>query len=230
MPDFIEVYKRILPAPICGDIIRRFQSSGDIQPGRTGGGVDEQLKSSRDLPISGLPEWAEIVARVWSETAQALVAYARTYPHLILGGTVPMLKGGRTGQVVRIDERFVSRLTDSNVGTLIDGIYQRGPLNVQCYPRQRGHYAHWHSEIYPADDDCEALHRALFLIFYLNDIAAGGTTDFFYQGVCVRPVEGSLLIAPAGFTHTHRGAVPESEDKYVLTSWLLFRRNEEIAR
>ena len=36
------------------------------------------------------------------------------------------------------------------------------------------------------------------------------------------------LFAPAYFTHTHRGQVPVSNDKYILTSWVLFNRAEQI--
>jgi hypothetical protein len=32
------------------------------------------------------------------------------------------------------------------------------------------------------------------------------------------------VIMPAGFTHTHRGNVPLSGDKYIMTSWLLYAR------
>lgn len=37
-----------------------------------------------------------------------------------------------------------------------------------------------------------------------------------------------MVIAPAGFTHTHRGLVPRSNDKYILTSWVLFNRAEKL--
>ena len=39
---------------------------------------------------------------------------------------------------------------------------------------------------------------------------------------------GDMVIAPAYFTHTHRGCVPKSNDKYILTSWVLFNRAEQI--
>lgn len=42
------------------------------------------------------------------------------------------------------------------------------------------------------------------------------------------PQAGALLIAPAGFTHTHRGNRPIGGDKYIATSWILFRRAEEL--
>jgi hypothetical protein len=37
-----------------------------------------------------------------------------------------------------------------------------------------------------------------------------------------------MLIFPAGFTHTHRGNRPESNDKYIITSWVLFHRAETL--
>jgi hypothetical protein len=35
-----------------------------------------------------------------------------------------------------------------------------------------------------------------------------------------------MVIAPAGFTHTHKGHVPRSGDKYIVASWVLFQRAE----
>ena len=37
-----------------------------------------------------------------------------------------------------------------------------------------------------------------------------------------------LVIAPAGFTHTHRGNTPVGGDKYIATSWVLFQRSEQL--
>jgi hypothetical protein len=37
-----------------------------------------------------------------------------------------------------------------------------------------------------------------------------------------------MVIAPAGFTHTHRGNMPVSNDKYIATSWVLFQRAEDL--
>jgi hypothetical protein len=63
---------------------------------------------------------------------------------------------------------------------------------------------------------------------YLNDVPEAGETEFVYQGRKIRPRAGSLLIAPAGFTHTHRGNRPVGGDKYIATSWVLFQRAEHI--
>jgi hypothetical protein len=67
-------------------------------------------------------------------------------------------------------------------------------------------------------------------MYYLNDVEEGGETEFFYQGKKLAPRAGSLVIAPAGFTHTHKVHVPRSGDKYILTSWLLYQRAEKLFR
>ena len=44
----------------------------------------------------------------------------------------------------------------------------------------------------------------------------------------IQPQAGRMVIAPAYFTHTHRGCVPVSGDKYILTSWILLNRAEQL--
>ena len=55
-----------------------------------------------------------------------------------------------------------------------------------------------------------------------------GETEFMYQQRKVTPKVGSLLIAPAGFTHTHRGNQPKRGNKYIATSWILFQPAEQL--
>jgi hypothetical protein len=59
-------------------------------------------------------------------------------------------------------------------------------------------------------------------MLYLNDVEDGGETEFLYQRMRVKPKQGTLLIWPAGFTHTHRGNPPLSNNKYVITGWSEF--------
>ena len=63
---------------------------------------------------------------------------------------------------------------------------------------------------------------------YLNDVDDGGETEFYYQQRALKPKAGQLVIAPAYFTHTHRGLVPRSNDKYILTSWILHQSGEQL--
>ncbi len=63
---------------------------------------------------------------------------------------------------------------------------------------------------------------------YLNDIEDGGETEFFYQQTKVKPTQGSIVLAPCGFTHTHRGCIPKSQDKYMLASWVMFNNAGQL--
>ena len=57
---------------------------------------------------------------------------------------------------------------------------------------------------------------------YLNDDCEGGETEFNYLSKRVKPKKGTLLMWPTGFTHTHRGGMVVSGNKYILTGWIYY--------
>ena len=77
-------------------------------------------------------------------------------------------------------------------------------------------YHVWHSE--HSSGDCA--NRMLVFTVYLNDVEEGGETEFLFQHKRVRPKKGTCVVFPAGFTHTHRGNPPLSNNKYIITGWL----------
>lgn len=79
-------------------------------------------------------------------------------------------------------------------------------------------YHIWHCE----SGVRETCHRLLVWTLYLNDVVEGGETEFIYQHMRVKPQQGTLVIWPAGFTHTHRGNPPLSNTKYIITGWVDF--------
>lgn len=79
-------------------------------------------------------------------------------------------------------------------------------------------YHIWHYE----SGSREMCNRLLTWMLYLNDVEEGGETEFLYQGIRVKPKQGTLLIWPAAFTHTHRGNPPLSNPKYIVTGWTEF--------
>jgi len=56
-------------------------------------------------------------------------------------------------------------------------------------------------------------------MLYLNDVAKGGETEFLHQQVSLKPKQGTLVVWPAYFTHTHRGKPPLSGRKYIINKW-----------
>jgi len=80
---------------------------------------------------------------------------------------------------------------------------------------QCGGYHVWHCE----NSSINSSRRSLVWSCYLNDVAEGGETEFLYLSKRVKPKKGTMLIWPAGFTHTHRGNPPLSNTKYLATGW-----------
>lgn len=79
-------------------------------------------------------------------------------------------------------------------------------------------YHIWHYEA----NDKTVCNRLLVWMLYLNDVDEGGETEFLYQSMRIKPKQGTLVIWPAAFTHTHRGNPPLSNPKYVVTGWTEF--------
>jgi hypothetical protein len=65
-------------------------------------------------------------------------------------------------------------------------------------------------------------HRYLVFLWYLNDVADGGETEFCDLGVRVSARAGRLLVFPPYWMYQHAGLPPRSNDKYILSTYLLF--------
>lgn len=95
---------------------------------------------------------------------------------------------------------------------------QGSGYKIQMYPRNEG-YFRWHADSMGRNYG----NRVVAMILYLNDVARGGETEFFHQGVKVRPRAGHLLLFPAGWNYMHCGHVPESGDKYIVQTFIRTR-------
>lgn len=229
MTDHIEVYDNLLEADLCNQLIADFESNSErLSTGRSSGGVDKKRKDSIDLAISSFPDWQPVVQKINQIVAQKLTEYVRKYSHLLFGVVGNQIRNSSTGETSVITHELIEGLPLSDVALLTQKIFKFAPINMQKYIKGTGGYHKWHSEISPSDPNCEILHRVLFYIFYLNDVTEGGETCFYYQDRVVEPRQGRLVISPAGFTHTHKGKVPFSDDKYIITSWVKFKRFEEL--
>jgi len=224
--DFIEVIENAIPADTCAEIIRRFEASGQDQPGLVGGGLYPDLKNSRDISISGKDGWRDIEATLVTAVLAATAGYLRRYPYTLIAPL--MIEHGRKDAPRRLEAADLATLPEDELGSIIRAIFRPGRINVQRYRAGEGGYPYWHCELYPRDPACDTLHRHLLWTVYLNDDFQAGETEFFHQQRKIAPRTGSLLVAPASFTHTHRGNRPEGGDKYIATSWVLFNRAEQI--
>ena len=84
-----------------------------------------------------------------------------------------------------------------------------------------GGFHRWHYE----NGGLQVSPRKLVVQLYLNTVEAGGETEFLYINKRVKANQGTLIIFPAAFTHTHRGNPPIGQDKYILTTWVVSQDN-----
>ncbi|MEO0368676.1 MAG: 2OG-Fe(II) oxygenase [Pseudomonadota bacterium] len=89
------------------------------------------------------------------------------------------------------------------------------PEDIRIQKYEPGGFFDWHS-----DNVGGALRRVITVIWYLNTVEEGGETEYVWQKARIKPVQGSLLLCPVGWTYFHRGAPPVSDNKYIIITQL----------
>ncbi|WP_127346334.1 2OG-Fe(II) oxygenase [Pseudidiomarina mangrovi] len=230
MNDFIEVYDNALPAEFCQQLLRTFETSPHRTQGRTGSGVDTSKKLSEDLYLDSFADYAKELDFIRTVTREYSTRYFEKYRFALIAPVALQVRHPQTGEAVNLTHENFDELAAGKESAYMQLLYRLGAIQAQKYPQGMGNYNYWHCEVYPQKDSVEALHRSLLFMFYLNDVAEGGSTDFYYQQRSIQPKQGRMVIAPAYFTHTHRGTVPISNDKYIITSWILMNPGSQIFR
>lgn len=88
-------------------------------------------------------------------------------------------------------------------------------MNIQYYPPGGG-YKVFHAE---RNGSPTTTYRHLVFMTYLNDVTDGGGTEWFYQNLTIQPEKGLTVIWPTDWTHTHRGIVSPTQEKFIITGW-----------
>ncbi len=102
---------------------------------------------------------------------------------------------------------------------------ENGNIRATVMKMQRtspgGGYHVWHGEQGPGVH----ANRAVVYMLYLNTIVPeeGAETEFLYQKKRFNPVENTMVIWPASYTHAHRGnPVLGNQAKYIVTGWFYY--------
>ena len=93
-------------------------------------------------------------------------------------------------------------------------------MKMQKTPTGGGYHV-WHGE----QGNGDQANRGLVYTLYLNTLSeeANGETEFLYQQRRVAPVENTMILWPASFTHAHRGnPVYGDNHKYIVTGWFYY--------
>jgi hypothetical protein len=94
-------------------------------------------------------------------------------------------------------------------------------FNIQHYLPGEG-FSKWHFE----RGGIASMDRTLVFMTYLNDVDDGGT-EFLYQKIKTPAKKGLTLIWPTDFTHTHKGEISNTKEKYIATGWFNFLTNQQ---
>jgi hypothetical protein len=227
-PDMIEIFPGAVPADACAALIARFEASGQASAGRIAAGVRPELKLSLDISMQGRPEWRDAEEQLNRAMFVGLLAYVRKYPYLLLAPMMFQWPDAETGATRPMRPEDIAAMDDRTLAEIVGSALRPGQINLQRYKADEGGYPYWHCEQTPTDPSAEMLHRALLWTVYLNEGFEQGETEFLYQERKIVPRTGALLIAPTAFTHTHRGNRPLRRDKYIATSWILYKRAEDL--
>jgi len=226
--DFIEVIDGALEPETCAELVAAFEASDKLSRGKTAGGINTRLKDSWDLHVSNHAEWKNVENLLNGVMLRGLMAYLRKYTHLALAPTALYRQSPGDSEMRMLGVDDLRAMHDDELKQLVVKLFRPGGINLQRYFADEGGYPYWHSEISPKVETDDNLHRVLLWTIYLNDGFDEGETEFLFQQRKITPKTGSLLFAPAGFTHTHRGNMPRGGNKYIATSWVLFQRAEQL--
>jgi hypothetical protein len=219
--DFIYIVDEAMPDVLCDQLVATINAHPGARPGIVGTGLDKAKKHSLDLTLDRFDELRELRQSVVNVVIENITDYFVRYP--FVGSVHPVIRDKATGKTTEITLYDIAEYPRDFIQMCVKRMFRFGEINVQKYRQGIGGYLHWHAEIW-REENFEALHRIVTWLYYLNDVDEGGETEFFFQNRKAKPKKGTCVIAPSGFTHTHRGCIPLSGDKYIATSWLLYDR------
>lgn len=192
--DFIGVWKNFMPAPLCDQIVEYCDTV--INQGVSVGPDDYVTEKDR----------AYDSAQYYGGTMNR-----KDFAFLMNYSNYDMVTG--INSILKSCVKHYAHLFDT---------LKRSPLvsiDIKCQKTPPGGGYHlWHYE----DTGIAHAQRELVWMIYLNDMPDGeAETEFLYQKRRIKPTKGTVVIWPAGYTHTHKGNTVLTQDKYILTGWYI---------
>lgn len=192
--DFIGIWKNFIPKPVCDELIEYTNTSLENSSYLTG---DLDPDDDQFVHDSSMFYGGELNRKDFS----FLLSYANKK------GTMQV-----NSCLVSCLKHYLHTFQSLKFTSLIST-----DIKVQKTPPGGGYHL-WHYE-----NPLQAYaQRELVWMIYLNDMPDGeAETEFLYQKRRIKPTAGTVVIWPAGFTHTHKGNTVLTQDKYILTGWFI---------
>lgn len=191
LSDFVIIKERVFSDEFCDELISLFEKYPHYCfEGHSGGGLNTDIKKTTDLNLFDKPDLME------------------EYGYKVFEG------------FNRVVEELLEDLPFKNKFEPLEQVFTQETEYTTCqlqkYEKEIGHYNSYHFET----DSYATTPRLFVFILYLNDVYEGGETELLYEKMLIKPKKGSVVCHPAGFPFVHKGHIPISDDKYILTTWL----------
>ena len=209
-PDGLALFEEQLSESACQRIVELFESSSDEHfAGNTIQGgvvvVDAAKKQTVELDVkaSQQPEWDAVDDELAQVLVHVVAQYEMDYPG------VSFLPNPLWDEGFRVKRYTPARQAEHQQQE------QRQQQQEQQQHEHGGGFHHWHVD--SGGDSC----RELAVLFFLNDVPAGGETVFLTpRKRAIHPRRGAVLVFPASHTHVHAGAPPVGGAKYVVSNFV----------
>ena len=190
----IMVAENIIDKYICSDFVGNLKKnySQMFAPGPTLGGINLSVKNSMDASVS-LENLSLLNIPIYPIHSHELVIVEKLF------------------QCIEYYRESFKQLWEWN------SVSDTG-FRVQEYKKGLGYYR---EHIDGGLGHKSAMNRVLAAIVYLNDVEIGGGTYFREHDVTVPPKAGSICLFPAHWTHPHQGCVPISDDKWIISTFII---------
>jgi hypothetical protein len=200
LENYFYINQHSISKELCNDIINYFEieETGKYE-GSTGGGLRKDIKDTLDFQIpakneKNKPHWNKIRNLLERELNNNVKNYVKKINDAIT------IKEENSENKYKVFDKFVSFET----------------IQIQRYTKLKGRYI-YHQDFLTEWETKKF--RVITFLWYLNDVEKGGETEF-WGTHRIKPEAGKLLFFPATWTYPHRGMMPISNDKYIITGWI----------
>lgn len=192
MSDFIRSYPSAMDSTTCKEILERYLQDPRKRNESYTAGGFHKAKSSLDLNITSYEDWADLDLKVGRVVGRTFRLYCSERPE---------------------------------INYAIDGVRLRdNGYQIQHYRANGVDGFNWHVDVggRMQPDGIRCGQRLLAGVLYLNTVETGGETEFSVQKLKIKPVEGTMLWFPVSFEYPHRGCIPVSGPKFIISTFMGF--------
>jgi|688.fasta_scaffold851825_1 hypothetical protein len=200
--NFLYVNNSSICKQLCNDIIGLFEEQIGKFEGLTASGLNKNIKDTTDFIIPRKDTDQETIKK-WERIDKFLVKE--------LDRNVKKYIKNLNAKMNIIEENSDYKFNICSSNALVTNEFM-----VQRYIKNKGRY------IYHNDARIEwnnKKYRLITYLFYLNTVDEGGQTEFWGE-YKIKPEAGKLVLFPASWVYPHRGMMPISNNKYIITGWL----------